>query len=346
MNGRHLQLLSVKARSRGSILARLYLVLCSSSFPLYFHSALLTHRHYHTTIVSLNQPPLSSCHVQSGQYEHDCASSPSVLSMETNIPTTLLKDTATASSEWFAVEIPDPPHEEGFVILNALRHESPQSFGLGYDPRPPPRPENWKKMSQLGHCLSQPPRKGQTHSNLATSMAITSSIRTNPHQGAQIVVVSHAMVAKIYDPLFYPLMNDYGTKNDVGRDADADYCREVTAFERLQQATEAKPVTPAYYGSLTMMIETPVERPGYDITKLSRPVRFILMELLCGIRMAQIYASALSEEVRSLILEKSIIAEILLWHAGADHRDSSPRNVMVHRFELRQSWCTDQRHTG
>ncbi|OAL02306.1 hypothetical protein IQ06DRAFT_292996 [Phaeosphaeriaceae sp. SRC1lsM3a] len=244
------------------------------------------------------------------------------------MPTALEEDRIIDSNGWNAGETPDLPYEEGFV-LNALRHNAPQPFGLGYDTRLPPRPENWKKMSHLEYCLSYSPREGQTYSNLATSTAITSSIRTGPHQGAQIVVVNHSMVAKIYDPLFYPLINDYGTKNDVVRDADADYCREVTAFERLQQSTEAMAVTPAYYGSWTVMIETPVDLPGHEVTRISRPVRFILMELLSGISMAQIDASALRKEVRSLILEKTIIAESLLWDAGVDHRDFSPRNVMV-----------------
>jgi hypothetical protein len=90
------------------------------------------------------------------------------------------------------------------------------------------------------------------------------------------------MVAKIYDPVYYPHVNEYGYKADVVRNADGHFCREAAAYEHLQKSSEARLVTPAYYGTWTMDGETPVRLTRRKMGERSRPVCFISMERLYG----------------------------------------------------------------
>ncbi|KAH3909833.1 hypothetical protein HBH56_152840 [Parastagonospora nodorum] len=60
-----------------------------------------------------------------------------------------------------------------------------------------------------------------------------SAIRIGHDQGAQVVAVDHNVVAKIYDPLFYPDVDEYGFRPDVVCVADGAYARKSTAFEEL-----------------------------------------------------------------------------------------------------------------
>jgi hypothetical protein len=67
------------------------------------------------------------------------------------------------------------------------------------------------------------------------------------------------MVAKIFDPLYHSALNECGYPDDVVVDADGDYYREAATFEQLQLSPEAKAVTPAYYGTWAMEVETNVK---------------------------------------------------------------------------------------
>jgi hypothetical protein len=107
--------------------------------------------------------------------------------------------------------------------------------------------------------------------------------------------------------------------DDIVRDADRDYRCETAAFEQLQNSTQAQAVTPAYYGTWTMEVETPVKRTRRKLVKQVRPVRFILMERIYGDCMSNVDADDLREKIRSAILNKAIIAETIIWDAGVDH---------------------------
>jgi hypothetical protein len=231
-------------------------------------------------------------------------------------------------SEWDPTEKPKLPYKKGFKI-NAMHHEPPEPFGIGYLTESPPFPNGWKEMSQIEYCISCLPLEGRTDSSKCRSLTITSTIRTGSDVGAQIVVVDHTMVAKIFDPLYYPGLDEFGYKEPVVYNADGDYCREAAAFEKLQESTEAMAVIPAYYGAWTMYVETIAESSGGKVTLHTRPVRFILMEQLYGNCMAHVSPFRLREEVRSMILKQAIVVETLLFDAGVDHRDLSPRNIMI-----------------
>jgi hypothetical protein len=231
-------------------------------------------------------------------------------------------------NDWDPTEIPNTPYRKGFVI-NAVRHEPPEPFGFHYDIEHSPEQPEWKNLSQIDYCLSRPPPAGRTDPTVSKCLTITSTIRTGRQQGAQIVVVDRTMVAKIYDPLYYFALDEWGYKDDIVRDSDRDYCSEAAVFEQLQSSTQALAVTPAYYGAWTMEVETPVKRARHKLVKRVRPVRLVLMERIYGDCMSNVDADDLREEIRSAILKKVIIAETIIWDAGVDHQDVCPRNVMI-----------------
>jgi hypothetical protein len=91
-------------------------------------------------------------------------------------------------------------------------------------------------------------------------LTMTYIIRTGRDRGAQMVVVYCTMVAKIFDPLYYSAPNECGYPDDVVVDADGSYCRQAATFQQLLPSSEAKAVTPAYFGTWSREVETPVKR--------------------------------------------------------------------------------------
>jgi hypothetical protein len=160
-------------------------------------------------------------------------------------------------------------------------------------------------------------------------MTITSTIRTGRQKGAQIVVVDRSIVAKIYDSLCYYALDGWGHKDNIVHNADRDYRSKAAAFEQLRNSAQALTVTPTYYGTWTMEVETPVKRSRRKLVKHVRPVCFILMECIYGDCMSSVDLDDLREETRSAILKKAIIAETIIWDAGVNHRDVCPRNVVI-----------------
>ncbi|KAH7412324.1 hypothetical protein DE146DRAFT_732620 [Phaeosphaeria sp. MPI-PUGE-AT-0046c] len=278
-----------------------------------------------------------SDHLPSSSAQAQHCASPSLASGSSR--PTVTADIETFDTEhnaWDPAEKPKPPYKEG-CTFTAFRHKPPGPFGLEYDTGPLPSDKKWKRMSQRDYCLSQQPLAGRTDLTSCRSMTITSIIRTGEHQGAQIAVINNDMVAKIYYPPYYPPEDIHATKNDVIADADGDYSREAAAFAQIQLSSEAKAVTPSFHGTWTTTIATHVERSRDNALDSSRPVRFILMERCQGICLEDITAWELREEVRSMILKKTIIAETLLYDAGIHHRDLCPRNVMVEGLEYKES---------
>ena len=226
---------------------------------------------------------------------------------------------------------PALPYVVGLTIT-ATAHEAPAPFGDGYTTSHPVVQERWKALSQLDLCVSRPSLGGQKQPTIKKSLTITGTIRTGYSRGAQLVVVNNTMVAKIYDPLYYNYVNDFGLKENVIWDADGDYSREVAAYMELQKSLSSIDVTPAYYGSYTMNIKTPIERSGC-VETFHRVVPLILIELLHGTTMVDIDPSLLSWDTRTAILKKVIHAESIISHAGVGHDDYSPRNIILLGFD-------------
>ena len=136
-----------------------------------------------------------------------------------------------------------------------------------------------------------------------------------------MVVVNGNMVAKIYDPLYYPALDDYtGERADVVELADRDYSREAAVYDELEDLWGT--MVPQYHGSWTFNLPT-------NTALGIRPVRLILIELIDGVCMRDLNPKKLTEKQRSNIMVKVIEAEtIITYRGGVRHRDLAPRNVI------------------
>ena len=182
-------------------------------------------------------------------------------------------------------------------------------------------------MTQYEYCVANPAMDGTDVPGERRDITITQQIRVGDGETAQIVRVEEGMVAKIYDPVYYPTIErEYGYKlNNIVYMADTDYRNEANAFEEIEalQAQLDGTITPKYYGSWTLDIAI----EGSNCT--TRPVRLVLMEYLDGVCMKDLDPTQLTEEERLNIMFKVIEAENTLYHHGISHTDVYPRNVMI-----------------
>ena len=186
-------------------------------------------------------------------------------------------------------------------------------------------------MTQLEYCLSWHPLEGSTCDDVTFSFTITKELRVCDGRGAQIVVANGDLVAKIYDPLFYPAYQNSSTRNDVIMEADYDYSREAAAYNELRGPFEGA-IIPRYHGSWTC--DVTVDMPSGP---RKRPVRLILMEFIDGVCMQDLNANEFTEEERSNIMVKAIDAESAIAFHRVFHRDFVPRYVLYSGNDLRST---------
>lgn len=218
------------------------------------------------------------------------------------------------------------PYAVGSTLI-ATRHKPHEPFGIGYSTGGPPMLENWKTLSQRELCCTRLPLGGQTVCEDQITLTITNVIRIGFNKAAQLVVVNKTMIAKIFDPLYYRNYDEYGRVNVV-YDADSDYSREAVAYEQLQKSTAAKEVTPAFYGTWTIHVNTLLP-DGKQYKKYTRQVPLILMEYIHGETMPNIDVENLPEQTRSHLLKRILDVDIIIFHAGVDNSDYCPRNIMI-----------------
>ncbi|KAF3007605.1 hypothetical protein E8E13_007880 [Curvularia kusanoi] len=132
------------------------------------------------------------------------------------------------------------------------------------------------------------------------------------------------LVAKIYDPVYY----NPKEHADAIWSADKSHSREVAAYEHLQNITSVSDIVPAFYGAWTFNIATKAVQEGI-LTSSTRSIRMILMERLEGQCMEAIDPKSISDLARTTILKRCLDAEVRLHHAGVNHGDVCPRNIMV-----------------
>jgi hypothetical protein len=218
--------------------------------------------------------------------------------------------------------LPRVPYVVGFT-MTALRHEPPEPFGFGYATPPPKQHPDCKKISHEEICFRHTLLPGYVNPENFRSLSITSTIRIGNARGPQIVVVNNTLVAKIYDPLFF----DAEDCSDVVCEADREYSCEAAAYTHLQKCPEVLDLIPSFHGSWTINIETAVTI-GDESKLYSRSVRLILLEHLHGSCMLSCAVHELPEHVRTTILKQCLDAEIRILHAGVDHDDFCPRNII------------------
>lgn len=206
-----------------------------------------------------------------------------------------------------------------------------EPFGLGYLKGGPQRPQvhilriratdvEW----YLSHPLTEtPPHPDQSVHQLHIGKPI---VRGEAH-GAQLVHCKldgegPDLVAKIYDPLYYPF------DEDVTWAADRDYSRETAAYEDLQKSGQDGVLVPKYYGSWTF--EMPLLEPSADVL---RPVRMILIQWIEAQSMLALTESDEAYKIdptrRLDMLAKAMESNSKLQFYGVETRDWAPRNILV-----------------
>jgi len=238
-----------------------------------------------------------------------------------------MSDTSPASSSGSRTSPSSVSDHSGVTLYHigfefrAHRHIPLSPSGRSYHIPLSPNPFDWRHSSQFKACLSRPPLDGTIHENQFIDLKVTTELRTVDQKGAQIVVVNESMVAKIYDPLYYPAIDDLlGEKNDVVRDADTDYCCEAAAYNELIPSSLQGNSIPEFYDPWAINITQ---------DDSIRQVPMILIELIDGICMNDLDPKSLSEEKRNTIITRVLEAEAQVFHHGVCHRDLHPRNIVI-----------------
>ncbi|KAL2200792.1 hypothetical protein P885DRAFT_66419 [Corynascus similis CBS 632.67] len=250
---------------------------------------------------------------------------------------------------------PDPekpacPYQAGFAV-EIKRHTPPPPFG---DPHH--GPGAWRERSdvhlhsatQTEVVLAYPPleRENKLSSSPAPTATLTilRTLAVADGRGAQLVVCSvtpnpcpqesDGIVAKIFDPLYYPFEAPEAAHvpDNVAWRADTHYTHEAAALDHLDRMRKAGYTglsAPKSFGSWTFTL--PITHAG---RKLQRSIRLVLMENIKGrsIRSVCCDLAALSrynEPDRLGIFAIVLDSIVRQRHAGVDQRDLASRNVIL-----------------
>jgi hypothetical protein len=144
-------------------------------------------------------------------------------------------------------------------------------------------------------------------------------------RGSQVVTCARQegnepLVAKIYDPLYYPFADDEvsSTPNDVVARAEHDFALESAAYAQLDDSLGGS-IIPKFHGSWVLNL------PLKDLT---RPVGFILVEHVKGVPLDTLNPSLYPKEARLRVLAQAMEAEVRLHFAGVLLDDIAPRNLI------------------
>ncbi|KAL2128581.1 hypothetical protein VTI74DRAFT_8994 [Chaetomium olivicolor] len=129
-----------------------------------------------------------------------------------------------------------------------------------------------------------------------------------------------ALVAKIYDPLYYPFADPDVSymPDDVIASAEGDFTLESAAYAQLDKRLGGS-LIPKFHGS--WFLELPLKQ-------INRPVGFILVEYLKGVHLNTLNPKLYTQQERLRVLALCMEAEIELRFAGVIHNDLAPRNII------------------
>lgn len=151
-------------------------------------------------------------------------------------------------------------------------------------------------------------------------------------RGSQVVTCfrqgqKDALIAKIYDPLYYPFADEDfpHIPNDVVARAEDDFAVESAAYSRLDKHLGGG-LIPKFHGS--WLLDIPLK-------DLHRSVGFILMEYIQGVPLDQLDPKSHTTEERLRVLALAMEAEVQLQFAGVMHEDIAPRNIICSDKNLR-----------
>lgn len=228
---------------------------------------------------------------------------------------------------------PKNPYTKG-LSLTIHRHEACPPFGQDYaiytDLRDRVLEKDLRRKTLVDLCLENPPMEGQTDYEDSRILEIVDELRVKSDGGAQLVVChldddDQDYIAKVYDPLYYGFSDTMwpDLPRDVTFESDMDYCREVAAYEEMDEWVGGTDV-PKFHGSWTFQV--PLSLPTGP---RMRDVRMILIERVPGKSMLDFNQDKLpeSERLETLARMSELISRISF--IGVHHHDISQRNIMV-----------------
>ncbi|KAL2130072.1 hypothetical protein VTI74DRAFT_6929 [Chaetomium olivicolor] len=144
-------------------------------------------------------------------------------------------------------------------------------------------------------------------------------------RGSQVITCiqqgsKEVLVAKVYDPLYYPFAGEDSPDipNDVIARAEHDFALESMAYTLLDEKIGGS-LIPKFQGS--WLLDLPLKNR-------SRLVGFILLERLNGVPLNTLNPENYTSQARLRVLRQCMEAEIQLHFAGVIHRDIAARNVI------------------
>ncbi|MCJ1367075.1 hypothetical protein MMC16_006207 [Acarospora aff. strigata] len=217
------------------------------------------------------------------------------------------------------------PYVKG-ARFTIYRHVPPKPTARDYHICKKKDLDEQKTMTFAERSQLHPALPGVTLQSEAMSITITDEIAVSTNHGAQVVGVNGDLVAKFYDPQYYPmptLWNDVGV--DPIRCADFHYTHEASAYERVS-GPYGGTIVPRYHGSYTC--ELPISSCAGETT---RSIRLVLMERIHGTCMRDLGLSGkqLSQQQRQNIMAKIVDAESLLFGCALSTGDFHPRNILL-----------------
>lgn len=225
---------------------------------------------------------------------------------------------------------PEYPYYAG-LQLTIASHTPPSPFGGGYhatqEPRPRIHSKELKHIPRSKFILDKPPTETDGNRNpTIKQLRIVDIIAGHAKRKIQVfrvVMDGKPLIAKFYDPLFYPY------PSDITYDADKHYSKEAAAYQDIRDANLEGKYTPKFHGAWTCRVcfARPKAETGF------RPVRLILIEEIKGLTIEEIIQEnsvfRFTPKERLTFLSRIFHIEAILEQAGVQHNDVAPRNVML-----------------
>lgn len=154
------------------------------------------------------------------------------------------------------------------------------------------------------------------------------------------------VIAKIFDPLYYPTISPYGGERlDLVSWADKQFAHEAAAYIEIHGHRQEHPIiddmTPNFFGTFTMTHESPTPN---EYPHRFRQVRVVLLEYiegtpllnLCKIRRRRRSPDILvpteragTEEERLQVFARMLHGIVAMESIGVFHEDPDPTNIII-----------------
>ena len=246
---------------------------------------------------------------------------------------------------------PPTPYRRG-LSLDIQRIEPPPPFSLLYREHAPEYLKRFlledrdlddechlETAAEVDECLSRKPLPCTILRETA-KLRITKELAVQDSHGAQVFICTVSprhqgatdssaatypsdtpLVAKVYDPLYYPFREHDPPHDtlDILCCAEMDFTDEAAVYAHLNPSLGGSTV-PRYYGAWTFTM---------SLRGLQRRVPMILMEHVAGIPLSELDHKRCTKEERLNVVAKIMEAEVEMLFVGVRNNDLAPRNVIA-----------------